>query len=741
MGKSFVIVESPAKANTIKKYLGKNFIVKASVGHVKDLPKAKLGIDIENNFAPDYITIKGKGKILKELRDTAKKSDRIYLAQDPDREGEAIAWHIANELEKQEKKPIYRVLFNEITKNAVKEAIENPIKIDVHRVNAQQARRILDRLVGYKISPMLWKKVRYGLSAGRVQSVALYLICEREKAIDAFKPEEYWSITANLDAKEPPPFEAKLFKIAGKKAEIKNKEESDSILKQIDGSPFVVSQVEKKERKKNPYPPFITSTLQQDASRRFRFSAKRTMAIAQKLYEGMNIGEGGTAGLITYMRTDSTRISEVALDEARAYIKEVYGEAYLPPQARRFKSKKSAQDGHEAIRPTSVFNTPAKVSQYLEKDAAALYQLIWNRFVASQMEPAVFDVTAVDITVNNLLFRANGMIMRFPGFTAIYNEEADDTSEDKEGLLPELAEGEKLTLKEIIPQQHFTKPPPRYTEATLIKELEDKGIGRPSTYATIISTNVERTYVAIEERRIHPTKLGTLISNLLTKSFSRVLNVEFTAKMEEELDQIEQGNKDWVVALKDFYTPFEKDLKKAEVEMEDVKAKVEETSEVCEKCGSPMVIKWGRFGKFLACTNYPECKSTKHISEEGDKIEEPEKSDKKCDKCGSDMIVKRGRYGKFLACSNYPECKSTMAIGSGIKCPLDGCEGEVVEKRSKRGKVFYGCSKYPECKFASWTKPVAEKCPECGNPFLIEKQSRGGEPSIECPNKECDYKR
>jgi DNA topoisomerase-1 len=741
MGKSFVIVESPAKANTIKKYLGKNFMVKASVGHLKDLPKGKLGVDVEKDFLPNYITIKGKGKILKELKDAAKKSDKIYLAQDPDREGEAIAWHIAAELEKQAKKPIYRVLFNEITKNAVKEAIEHPVKIDENRVNAQQTRRILDRLVGYKISPILWQKVRRGLSAGRVQSVALYLVCEREKEIEAFNPEEYWTITANLDGEEPPTFEAKLAKIDGKKAEIKSKKESDKILSDLKGASYLISKIEKKERKKNPLPPFITSTLQQDASRRLRYSAKRTMAIAQKLYEGINIGEGGTVGLITYMRTDSTRISDIAINEVRDYIRDKHGDKYLPSKPRHFKSKKSAQDGHEAIRPTSVLNTPDKVAKHLDKDAANLYRLIWNRFVASQMEPALFDVTAVDINANNILFRANGSIMKFPGFTAIYEEMLDDNNGEKDGLLPNLKEGEELKLKELLPQQHFTKPPARYTEATLIKELEDKGIGRPSTYATIISTNVDREYIGIEERRLHPTKLGLLISDLLKKSFDKVLNVKFTADMEEKLDQIERGEKDWRASLKEFYAPFEEDLKKAEVEMEDIKSKVEETDEVCEKCGSPMVIKWGRFGKFMACSNYPECKTTKHISEDGDKVEEPEVTDKKCEKCGADMIIKRGRYGKFLACSNYPDCKTTMPIGSGIKCPLDGCDGEVIEKRTKRGKVFYGCSKYPKCKFASWNKPVPEKCPQCGNPFLVEKMKRGGEVTIECPEKECDYKK
>ncbi|MEK7846345.1 MAG: type I DNA topoisomerase [Nitrospinota bacterium] len=761
MAKSLVIVESPAKASTLKKFLGDNFLVKASIGHIKDLPKKKLGVDIDNNFEPDYITIRGKGKVLQELREAAKKVEVVYLGPDPDREGEAIAWHIAQELNDSNK--IYRVLFHEITKAAVKKAIENPGKIDENKVYAQQARRILDRLVGYKISPILWKKVRRGLSAGRVQSVALRLICEREKEIKSFISEEYWSITATLQPPVSPltkgdlrgllPFEAKLQRIKEEKAEIKNEAEAKSILSDLEGATYKVNDIQKKEKKRNPVPPFITSTLQQEASRRLNFSAKKTMMTAQRLYEGLQIGDEGQIGLITYMRTDSFRLSSEAVNDARNFIMKRYGEDFLPDKPNVYKSKKTAQEAHEAIRPTSTLRDPSIVKKYLDKDEASLYELIWNRFIASQMNPAILDATSVDIEAcgsreNNLyIFRATGSVVRFPGFMRIYSEDTAESEnlDEREGVLPELNVGEILSLLAITPNQHFTQPPPRYTEATLIKELEEKGIGRPSTYATIMGTILQRDYIVTKDKRLHPTNLGLLISDLLVENFPKILDVEFTANMEEELDLIEEGKKGWTTALNDFYKPFSADIKTAEVKMRDVKKEVEITNEVCDKCGKNMVIKWGRFGKFLACSDYPSCKNTKPLNEETAEKEKPEKvletTDEKCDKCGSPMQVKNGRYGKFLACTKYPECKFTKPIGLGVSCPHEGCKGVIVERRTKRKKIFYGCSNYPECKFASWNKPVPEKCHICGHPYLIEKRIKGGGIEIRCGNKDCAFKR
>jgi DNA topoisomerase-1 len=809
MSKSLVIVESPAKASTLKKFLGDNFQVKASVGHVKDLPKKKLGVAVEKDFEPEYITIRGKGKIIQELRSAAKKADAIYLAPDPDREGEAIAWHIAQELDGSSK--IYRVLFHEITKSAVKKAIENPGKIDENKVYAQQARRILDRLVGYKISPLLWKKVRGGLSAGRVQSVALRLICEREKEIKSFVSEEYWSIIAAF--KNPPTtppfktspsppseggdtgevkggkrgiFEARLLRIGTKKAEIKNEAEAKSILSDLEGAVYKVSDIQKKEKKRYPVPPFITSTLQQEASRKLRFSAKKTMMLAQRLYEGIPIGDEGHAGLITYMRTDAVRLSSEAVGEVRDFVQKRYGRDFLPETPNAYRSKKSAQEAHEAIRPTSVFREPSLIKKYLEKDEASLYELIWSRFVACQMNPAVFDATSADIEAigkgqgsglplqavsrgikgqedNQLapcplplapyLFRAAGSVVRFPGFMKVYEESQESgvgsrKSEEStdEGVLPPLTIGEILELIQMTPNQHFTQPPPRYTEAALIKELEDKGIGRPSTYATIMSTILQRDYVEAKERRLHPTPLGMLISDLLVENFPKILDVKFTANMEEELDQIEEGKKGWVDALNDFYEPFSSDLKTAESKMRDVKKEVEMTDEICDKCGKNMVIRWGRFGRFLACSNYPECKSTRPLKEEkgqgsGGRGQILEVTDEKCDKCGAPMQVKQGRYGKFLACTKYPECKSTKPISLGVPCLQEGCAGSLVERRTRKGKTFYGCSNYPKCKFATWNKPIAEKCSECGHPYLIEKRTKSGEVEIRCGNKECTFKR
>ncbi len=746
MGKSLLIVESPTKVNTLKKIVGKDFIIKASVGHLKDLPKKKLGVDVENDFEPEYITIRGKGKILQELKTAAKKVDTIYLAPDPDREGEAIAHHIGNEVARFTKGKIYRVMFNEITKKAVKEALANPTELNLDRVNAQQARRILDRLVGYKISPILWKKVHRGLSAGRVQSVALRIVCEREREILAFKSKEYWSITLDLEGSCKPNFQAKLFKINDDKAEINNKEEADKILKDLEGSSLILDAITKKERKRNPSAPFITSSLQQEASRKLNFSPKKTMMLAQKLYEGIKLEKKGTVGLITYMRTDSVRLSDQALEEVRGYIPERYGKEYLPAKPNTYKSKKSAQEAHEAIRPTDVTLDPNFLKDHLEKDLFRLYQLIWSRFVSCQMVPAVLDTTQFDIKSGNYLFRSNGSILKFAGFMKVYVESQDDESSEKadtkdsDRILPALSKGENLKLLEISPEQHFTQPPARFTEAMLVKELEDKGVGRPSTYASIISVIKDRDYIQNEERRLKPVELGFMINDLLVENFPDIMTTAFTAKMEEQLDEVEDGKMEWKNVLHSFYTPFKKDLEEAEKKMKDFKAEVEETDEVCEKCEKPMIIKWGRFGKFMACSAYPDCKNAKDIKKPGSEgePETPDEVEGECDKCNSPLIIKRGRFGKFIACSTYPDCKFTKPIGLGISCPEDGCKGEIAPRRTKKGRTFYGCTKYPDCKFTSWDKPKAEPCPECKHPFMVEKWKKNEDPSILCP--ECGFK-
>ncbi len=744
--KSLVIVESPAKAKTIGKYLGKDYTVKASVGHIMDLPKSKLGVDVEKDFEPHYIVIKGKAPIVKELKAAAKKADRILLATDPDREGEAIAAHIAEVISGSIKhEEVYRVLFNEITKKAILLAIEHPGKIDVNKVDAQQARRILDRLVGYQISPLLWKKVRRGLSAGRVQSVALRLICEREEEIKAFVPEEFWSLTALLEGKTPPQFEAKLLKKDEEKLRVKNNDEVRRIIADLEGKPYVVTKVEKKERRRNPVPPFTTSKLQQEGGRKLGFTAKRTMGIAQSLYEGVDVGEEGTVGLITYMRTDSTRVGKEAQDEARELIASKFGKDYVPEKPPVYASSKSAQEAHEAVRPTSVMREPDAIKQYLEPDQYKLYKLIWNRFVASQMNPAVIDQTSVDIKAGEYTFRATGSVVKFPGFMAVYMEEKpeDQASEDEneEAVLPPLTEGELLALIKLDPKQHFTQPPPRFSEALLVKTLEEKGIGRPSTYAAIISTIQERDYVNKVENKFRPTELGVLVNDLVVSHFPVVMDVAFTAKMEEELDKIEEGEMPWVEAVKGFYKPFSESLEKAQIEMRDVKAEQPPTDIACEKCGKLMVIKWGRNGQFLACSGYPECKNTKpFIRKENGEVEAApeETTDEKCPKCGAPMVFKRGRFGKFLACSRYPECNYTQGISTGVACPEDG--GKLVERRSRYGKVFYSCSNYPDCKFAIWYKPVQRACPQCGAPFLVEKYSKKTGPYIACLKKECGYK-
>jgi DNA topoisomerase-1 len=737
--KSLLIVESPAKVKTLSKFLGHDFTIKASIGHVKDLPPNELGVDIENDFTPTYVVIEGKEKVLKELKKAARDVDRIFLGPDPDREGEAIAWHIASELNGDSDK-ILRVEFNEITERAVKEAINNPRKINKSLFDAQQARRILDRLVGYKLSPLLWRKVRRGLSAGRVQSVALRLVVEREREIQAFKPQEYWSITGTFEGKNPPPFSARLFQINGEKVDIKNEPQARSIVDGLKEKVFTVSKIEKKKKKRSPAPPFITSTLQQEASRKLKFTANKTMLIAQQLYEGLELGEEGSVGLITYMRTDSVRVASEAQQETREFIIKEFGEEYVPSKLPVYKSKKSAQEAHEAIRPTSVFRIPKSVKEYLTRDQYNLYRLIWNRFIASQMSAAVLEQTSIDIVADGYLFRATGTVVKFPGFMSLYTEGLDEATEE-EGVLPLVEEGELLRTVELMPKQHFTQPPPRYTEATLVKELESKGIGRPSTYATILSTIQERKYTEKVDGRFKPTELGILVTDLLTQRFPELMDVGFTARMEDKLDKIEEGTAKWVKVVRDFYIPFDKELNEALESLGRLKPKETPTDQVCEKCGRQMVIKWGRHGRFMACSGFPECKNSRPIEKQKIEQETQEtvtgQTEEICDKCGSPMLLKTGKFGKFLACSNYPGCKVTKPYGIGVKCPEDG--GELVEKRTKKGKVFFSCSNYPRCRFATWYKPVAKNCPKCGADFMVEKRTKKEE-VISCIRKGCGYK-
>ncbi len=729
--KKLLVVESPTKVKTISKFLGKEFVIKASKGHIKDLPENTLGVDIEHNFKPTYRTIKGKEKILKEIKDAAKQSAEIYLAPDPDREGEAIAWHIAQEIKKTAKdKPIKRAVFHEITKRAVEEAIRHPRELDENLFNAQQARRILDRLVGYKLSPLLWEKVKRGLSAGRVQSVAVKIVCDREREIQNFVPKEFWVIKVNLEGKEPPPFSAKLSKIDNKKAEVSNKEKAEEIKKELKRLPFVVEKIEKKRVKRNPPPPFITSRLQQEASRRFGFSAKKTMMLAQRLYEGVELGDLGSVGLITYMRTDSVRIADEAIQMVRNYIEKNYGKEYLPFRPNKFKNKNSAQDAHEAIRPTSTQYTPDFVKKYLDTDMFKIYKLIWDRFVASQMPSAEYDQVTVTIKAGRFTFSATGKKLVFQGYLKIYSDQTiEEEPKEEKQIFPHLIEGEKLNLLEIITEQNFTKPPPRFTEGTLVRELEEKGIGRPSTYATIISTIQDRGYVKKEKNILIPTDLGFLITDLLKESFPEIMNEKFTAEMEKRLDLIEEGQRNWVEDLKEFYQRFEKALSKAKVEMKNIKKEgLEITDEKCPICGAPLVVRYGRFGKFLACSNYPKCKYTKPLPQE------IEYTGEKCPECGGNLIIKRGRGGvKFIACENYPTCKYTKPYSLGIKCPECG-EGEIVERVSGKGKIFYSCSRYPECKFALWDEPVNVKCPSCGYPLLVKKRGKGRSIYYQCPS-------
>jgi len=795
MAKSLVVVESPAKAKTISKYLGKNYIVKASVGHIKDLPKSKLGVDVDDDFTPHYGVIPAKAKVVKELKSAAKGIQDIYLAADPDREGEAICQHLFEELSSKSRN-IYRVLFHEITKNAIEEAFKNPGRINQNKVDAQLTRRILDRLVGYKISPLLWEKVRRGLSAGRVQTVALRLIVEREQEIRAFKSEEYWSLDARLAGETPPEFTAKARLLDGNKWNISDGETTNGIVEELKQASYVVRGIRRREKKRYPVPPFITSKLQQEAARKLNFSVKKTMMLAQRLYEGIEIGQEGAVGLITYMRTDSSRVAESALQEVRTLIRQDYGEDYLPHHPIYYKSKKTAQDAHEAIRPTSVERKPESLQSDLEPDLWKLYSLIWNRFVASQMNPAVFDQTDVQIEAGRVEFKATGSINKFAGFLAVYQEskpEERDGAPDEELVLPEMHEGEELILKELLPAQHFTQPPPRYNEASLVKALESKGIGRPSTYASILSTIQDRDYVDKHDGKFYPSEIGEVVLELLVASFQELFDYEYTARMEDHLDRIESGRERWKEAMRDFYDRFSGNLEIAVKEMRDVKTEAIETDEVCDKCGSKMVIKWGKFGRFLACSGYPGCRNTREIPKNGnsDQPEVPKPEEIQCEKCGKPMVLKRGRFGEFMACSGYPDCRNTKKIvksaqemtvkqdipldedcpvcgkklaikhgrfgeftacsdyptckyiklkSTGVRCGKEGCTGEIVERKSRRGKTFYGCSNYPDCDFVLWNKPVPDPCPLCNAPFTLMKTTKRAGTVRLCNNETCEFK-
>jgi len=828
MPKSLVIVESPTKARTIRRYLGRGYRVEASLGHIKDLPKKQLGVDVDKGFAPTYVVIPGKEKVVKKLRTAAQSVAAVYLAADPDREGEAICAHLAEVLteaeagarqvkKKTRPKPrakptdrhpkVHRVTMNEITRRAVRQAFAQPGSINQNLVDAQQARRILDRLVGYQVSPLLWDKVKRGLSAGRVQTVALRLVVERERAIRAFVSEEYWTITANLSAASPPPFDAKLIELKGEKLEIHNQEEARQHTTALEKRAFVVHNVTQKELHRHPAPPFITSTLQQEAARKLHFSVKRTMTLAQRLYEGIELGKAGSVGLITYMRTDSTRVANEALREVRALVQARYGQDYLPERPRYYRSRKTAQQAHEAIRPTSVLRTPEEIKRYLRADEFKLYQLIWQRFLASQMSAAVFDQTTIDVAAGPYGLRATSSQLKFPGFLAVYEEGKDEpeTKEAKEAAeaegvrpLPPVCAGEQLQLNALKPEQHFTQPPARYTEATLVKELEAQGIGRPSTYATILSTILERDYVRKQRGRFFPFPLGELVTELLVKSFADIFDVAYTARMEAELDEIEDGKRPWRLALEEFYEKFARDLDRAGAEMESVKAGLE-TEETCERCGKPMLLRMGRHGLFLACSGYPDCTHTREPQLEVHGINSDDTAPTAgetparlgeihyCENCGREMVLKRGRYGQFLACSGYPDCKTTRPLDDrgrraepvplaencpecggqlvrrqgrygefiacsnfpqcrykqqktlGIKCPACGA-GELVERRGRRRwrRRFYGCSRYPECNFTCGDKLVPEPCPNCGAPFLLEKYSKRGSRRY-CRNPACNF--
>jgi len=741
--RALVVVESPTKVKTIQKYLDSKYIVKASMGHIRDLPKSKLGVDEKKGFKPDYKVLPAKKKVLDELKKAAEKVDALYIATDPDREGEAIGWHLAAELGISKSKT-YRIMFNEITERAVKAAFQRPGKIDMNKVNAQQARRILDRLVGYKLSPLLWEKIRRGLSAGRVQSVAVRLLTEREREIQAFVAVEYWSLHARLLGTHPPEFTATLREVRGEKASLPSERETVAVMTALHGCEWRVTSVTRGERKRNPAAPFTTSTLQQEAGRKLHFTAKKTMMLAQQLYEGIELGAEGSVGLITYMRTDAVRVSQEAQAEARDWVGRRLGREYLPDAPPVYRARKSAQEAHEAIRPAFVEQEPKAVARFLSRDQLALYRLIWERFLASQMLPAVYDTVAADIRANDCLFRAQGSTLKFQGFMAVYvesREEVPETQEDEvetEAVVPPLVEGERLRLRALDPKQHFTQPPPRYTEASLVKTLEERGIGRPSTYAQILSTIQEREYARREKGTLFPTELGMLVTDSLVPHFPEVMDVEFTAGLEESLDKIEEGEADWVETVAAFYTQFSKDLARAGKKMDDVK-KGTETGDACPDCGKPIVEKWGRFGKFLACSAYPECTYTKDLGGGRVKVAD-EPTEEICPTCSKPMVIKHGRFGKFIACSGYPACKTTKPVPLGIGCPQPACGGQLVERRTRKGRTFYACTNYPQCTFSVWTRPIPEPCPKCAAPFLTERIARGGRTTRACVRDECGYK-
>lgn len=783
MSDTLLIVESPAKAKTIGKYLGGGFQVKASMGHIRDLPQNKIAVDVDQEFQPTFEVMKDKKEVVSGLRASARKAGQIFLAADPDREGEAICYHLS-ELLKDTGKPIRRVLFHEITRGAVQEAIKSPADIDPHKVSAQIARRIIDRLVGYQISPLLWDKVRKGLSAGRVQTVALRIITERERQIRAFNPEEYWVVSAELEGASKEAFSAKLARLNGKKASIRNADENTALRKALENQAWTIASIEKKRQKRTPPPPFTTSKLQQEASRLLRFPVKKTMSVAQRLYEGIDLAGGDTVGLITYMRTDSTRLSPQAVAQAREFIGQAYGKDYLPAKARGYAPAKKAQDAHEAIRPTDVTRTPESVKKYLRPDQLSLYRLIWNRFVACQMAEALFDNTKVSITCGKAEFAANGSIMVFPGFKTLYTD-ADEANE--KNRLPALNEGEVLKLLDLKSEQKFTEPPPRFTEATLVKALEENGIGRPSTYATIISTIQDRHYVAKEKAYLVPSDMGMLVSDILVEHFPGLFDVNYTASMEGELDKIEAGDEKRAELLQRFWSSFSKELEAAKGNMADLRKEGVATDEVCDKCGKPMVLKMGRFGRFYACSGYPECKNTKPVEDEtppdvpegeetcekcGGKmavrrgrfgpflacenypdckntkklkqskdgsiiVQKDEKLDEKCPECGAHLVRKQGRYGPFTACSNYPKCKYIKKDTVDMKCPK--CGKPLAKRFTRRRKLFFGCTGYPDCDFLSWDPILDEKCPKCGSTYLLVKKRRGGESIKKCPDKECGF--
>ena len=784
MGKSLLIVESPAKARTLKNYLGPDFEVVASMGHIKDLPRSRLGVDVDNGFRPEYQVIKGRQKVLEEMRKASRKAAAVYLATDPDREGEAIAWHIAEALNGKGRE-IFRVLLREITQEAVRSAVASPGRLDAHKYESQQARRILDRLVGYQISPVLWDKVKRGLSAGRVQSVAVRLVCERERAIQAFVPVPYWTVAAVLEHAGKARFEARLLEHKGKKLEIGAEEVCARVLRELKGQRFLVETVAKKERRRQAPPPFTTSSLQQEAARRLRMSPRKTMAIAQQLYEGVEVG-GQAMGLITYMRTDSVRVADSAASECRGFIGATFGKEFLPGRRNVFRNKKGAQDAHEAIRPTSAARRPETLKGALDRDQLALYDLIWRRFVASQMVPAVFEQTTVDISAGDYLFRLSGSRTKFPGYLVAYSEGREHNGDSEEAAeLPRVCAGEPLKLVELCPEHHCTEPPARFSEATLVREMEEKGIGRPSTYAAILTNIQERGYVLRDKGTLQPTELGLVVNDLLVENFPELLDVQFTARMEDQLDLIEEGQADWVATLSGFYEPFQGTVERARKRMREVKREGIATDITCERCGRPMAIKWGKSGEFLACTGYPECTNTQDFTrDEKGAIKPLEKTETQescakcgrpmtvkrsrfgeflactgypecrhtkpvaasatdpsgptevCEKCGGELVTKRSRFGgRFLACTNYPKCKNTRAIRTGAACPREGCGGDLVEKTTRKGRVFYACSNYPKCRFATWDRPLPQSCPECGSPFLVDKSG-----TISCPNPECDYR-